>query len=166
MCGLALWKTQSVLQIVMPFKISWTSLVVNQANYVWTKAVAFTKEQRNHGCTIIMLKFLTHFEGISIVPKQFNRALNCKIFKHKTVVSRNVYIDNLSETIDNCKNIYHTIIKMRYGDLVSSTLMPKMITKILKSNTAWKFIKCRVISDPHFPAFSLNMEIYVVNLRI
>ena len=33
-------------------------------------------------------------------------------------------------------------------------------------STAWKVSKYRVFSGPYFPAFGLNTEIYLVNLRI
>ena len=38
------------------------------------------------------------------------------------------------------------------------------MTKILKTNTAWKVSKYGVFSGPHFLVFGLNTEIYGVNL--
>ena len=37
---------------------------------------------------------------------------------------------------------------------------------LLKTLTAWKKAKYGVFSDPYFPAFGLNTDIYSVNLRI
>ena len=37
---------------------------------------------------------------------------------------------------------------------------------MVKSHTAWKVSKYRVISGPYFRVFGLNTEIYEVNLRI
>ena len=41
-----------------------------------------------------------HNEGKSVVAERFIRALKTKIYKYMTSVSKNVYIDNLDDIVD------------------------------------------------------------------
>ena len=47
-----------------------------------------------------------------------------------------------------------------------SPSIPQAADSNLYLITAWKVTKYRVISDPYFPVFRLNTQIYKVNLRI
>ena len=40
-----------------------------------------------------------------------------------TAVSRNVYIDELADTFDKCQNTYHSIIKLKPGNVESKTYL-------------------------------------------
>ena len=42
--------------------------------------------------------YSTHNEGKSIVAERFIRTLKSKISKHRTAVSKNVYIDKLDDS--------------------------------------------------------------------
>ena len=56
-------------------------------------------------------------EGKSIVPERFIRTLKNKIFKHMTVVSKNVYFDFLDDTVDNYNSLFHRTIKVKPIDV-------------------------------------------------
>ena len=53
--------------------------------------------------------YSTHNDGKSVVGERFTRTLKIRIYKHMTVVSKNVYIDKLDEIIDKYNKIYRTI---------------------------------------------------------
>ena len=42
----------------------------------------------------------THSEGKCVVPERPMRTLNNKIYKHRTTVSKNVYIGKLDDTVN------------------------------------------------------------------
>ena len=42
--------------------------------------------------------YLIHNEGKSVVAKRFIRTLKAKIYKHMTLVSKNVYINKLDDS--------------------------------------------------------------------
>ena len=65
--------------------------------------------------------YLTHNEGKPVVAKRFVRTLNNKIKKHMTSISKNVYIDNLSNIFDKYNNTYHSTIKMKPTDVKPNT---------------------------------------------
>ena len=54
-----------------------------------------------------------HNEGKSVVAERFIRTLKTKIYKYMTSVSKNVYIDKLDDTEDECNNTYHRTIKIK-----------------------------------------------------
>ena len=45
-------------------------------------------------------------EEKSIVSKKFIRTLKTKIYKYRTTISKNVYIDKLDEIVNECNNTY------------------------------------------------------------
>ena len=55
--------------------------------------------------------YSTYNEGKSDVAQGFIRTLKSKIFKHMTVISKNVYFDVLDDVIDEYNNTYHNTIK-------------------------------------------------------
>ena len=55
--------------------------------------------------------YSAHNEGKSVVAERFLRALKNKIYKHMTLVSKNVYIDKLSDIAHKYNNAYHSTIK-------------------------------------------------------
>ena len=61
--------------------------------------------------------YSTHNEGKSVVAERFIRTLKNKIYKHMTVVSKNVYDDVLDDIVDKYNNTYHNTIKMKPIDV-------------------------------------------------
>ena len=58
-----------------------------------------------------------HNEGKSVVAERFIRTLKTKIYKYMTSMSKNVYIDKLNDTVNECNNTYHRTIKMKPVDV-------------------------------------------------
>ena len=60
--------------------------------------------------------YSTYDERKSVVAEKFIKALKNKIFKHITVVSKNVYIDKLDDIVNEYNNTYHRTIKKKPVD--------------------------------------------------
>ena len=54
-----------------------------------------------------------HDEGRSVVAESFIRTLNTKIYIYITSMSKNVYIDKLSDIVNEYNNTYHRTNKMK-----------------------------------------------------
>ena len=82
--------------------------------------------------------YSTHNEGKSAVAERFIRTLKNKIYKHMTVILKNVYFDVLDNIVDEYNDTYHKTIKMKPIDGKSNffllNLMKNLMKKILKSN--------------------------------
>ena len=65
--------------------------------------------------------YLTRNEEKSVVAERFIRTLKTKIYKHMTAVSKNVYIDKLSDAVNEYNNAYHRTIKMKPVDVKDNT---------------------------------------------
>ena len=63
----------------------------------------------------------SHDKGKSIVAERFVRTLKNKIYKYMTLVSKNVYIDELDNIVNKYSNTYHVTIKMKPIDVKSNT---------------------------------------------
>ena len=63
----------------------------------------------------------THNEGISVVAERFIAIFKNKMYKHMTAVSKNVYIDKLDNTVNECNKKYDTTIRMRPIDVKDNT---------------------------------------------
>ena len=57
--------------------------------------------------------YSTYNEGKSVVAEIFVRTLKNKSFKHKTAISKNVYLDVLDDIVDKYNNTIHRAIKMK-----------------------------------------------------
>ena len=57
--------------------------------------------------------YSTHKEGKSVVAERFMRTLKSKIYRHMTMVSKNMYLDKLDEIVDKYNKSYHITIKMK-----------------------------------------------------
>ena len=57
--------------------------------------------------------YSTHNEGKSVVAERFIRTLKTRIYKYMTVISKNVYFDNLDDIVNEYNNTCHTTIKMK-----------------------------------------------------
>ena len=74
-----------------------------------------------------------HNEGKSVVAERFIRTLKTKIYKYMTLVSKNVYIDKLDDTVSENNNTYHRTIKMKPVDVKDNTILilkKKLMIKI------------------------------------
>ena len=76
--------------------------------------------------TIVLLKsgvemYSTNNEGKSVIAERFIRTLKNKIHKYMTSISKNVYIDKLSDIVDEYNNTYHRTIKMKPVDIKDNT---------------------------------------------
>ena len=60
-------------------------------------------------------------EGKSVVAERFIRTLKNKIYKYMTSTSKNVYIDQLDDIVDEYNNTYHRTIKMKPVDVKDNT---------------------------------------------
>ena len=65
--------------------------------------------------------YSTHNEGKSVVAERFIRTLKNKIYKYMTSISKNVYIDRLSDVVNEYNNTYHRTIKMKPIDVKGNT---------------------------------------------
>ena len=80
--------------------------------------------------------YSTHNEGKSVVAERFIRTVKTKIYKHMTAVSKNAYIDKLSDIVNKYNNTYHRTIQMKPVDVKDNTYIdfPKEVhKKILNS---------------------------------
>ena len=59
--------------------------------------------------------------SISVVAERFIRTLKNKIYKHMTAYSKYVYIDELSDIVNEYHNTYHRTIKMKPLDVKDNT---------------------------------------------
>ena len=68
----------------------------------------------------------------SVVAKRFIRTLKNKIFKHMTVISKNVYFDVLDDIVNKYNNTVHRTIKMKPIDVKDNTYLDskKEVNKI------------------------------------
>ena len=78
---------------------------------------SFKKLLKDNGISM----YSTYNEGKSVVAERFIRTLKNKIYKHMTVVSKNVYFDVLDDIVDKYNNTYHKTIKMKPIDVKSDS---------------------------------------------
>ena len=64
-----------------------------------------------------MEMYSTYNEGKSVVAERFRRTLENKIYKHMTVVSKNVYFEVLEDIVDKYNNTFHRTIKRKPIDV-------------------------------------------------
>ena len=62
-----------------------------------------------------------HNEGKFVFAERFLRTLTTKIYKHKTYISKNVYIDKLDDIVNEYNNTYHRTIKTKPVDVEDDT---------------------------------------------
>ena len=70
-------------------------------------------------------------EGKSAVAERFIRTLENNIDKHMTLISKNVYIDQLDEIFIKYNNRYHSKIFLMLKKIRILTLVKKVMIKIL-----------------------------------
>ena len=67
-----------------------------------------------------------HNEGKPVVAETFIRTLKTKIYKYKTSISKNVYIDKLDDIVHEYNNTYYRTIKMKPVDVKDNTYIDLM----------------------------------------
>ena len=65
--------------------------------------------------------YSTHNEGKSVVAERLIRTLKNKIYKYKTSIPKNMYIDKLDDIINEYNNTYDRTIKMNHVDVRDNT---------------------------------------------
>ena len=73
--------------------------------------------------------YSTNNEAKSVVAERFIRAVNNKICKYTTSISKNVCIDKLDEIVNKYNNTFHKTIKIKPADV-----NPSMFTDFHKEN--------------------------------
>ena len=97
----------------------WVFYTVIWVNKIWVDqgsefySNVFKKRLKDNNIEI----YSTHNEGKSVVAERFIRTLKNKIYKHMTVMSKNVYFHALDRIVDKYKNTYHRTIKMKPIDI-------------------------------------------------
>ena len=72
----------------------------------------------------------------SVVTERFIRTLKIKIYKYITLISTNVYINELDDIVNEYNNTYHRTIKMKPANVKDNTyidLKKEINDKILNS---------------------------------
>ena len=64
--------------------------------------------------------YSTHNAEKSVITEKFIRTLKNKIYKYITLISKNVYIDQLDDIVNKYNNTYHSIIKIKPVDATSN----------------------------------------------
>ena len=62
-----------------------------------------------------------HNEGKSVVAEKFIKTLKTKIYKYMTSTSKNAYVDQLDDIVNEYDNTYHTAIKMKPVEVKDNT---------------------------------------------
>ena len=65
--------------------------------------------------------YSTHNEGKSVIVERFIKTIKNKIYKHMTLISKNLYIDKLDDIVNECNNTKHRTIKMKPIDVKDNT---------------------------------------------
>ena len=62
-----------------------------------------------------------HNEEKVVVTERFIRTLKNKIYKHMKAVSKNMYIHQLDDIVNECNNTYQRTIKMKSVEVKDNT---------------------------------------------
>ena len=64
-----------------------------------------------------------HNEEKVVVTERFIRTLKNKIYKHMKAVSKNMYIHQLDDIVNECNNTYQRTIKMKSVEVKDNTFL-------------------------------------------
>ena len=64
-----------------------------------------------------------HNEGKTVVCETLIRTLKNKTYKYVILISKNVYINRLSNIVNECSNTYHSTIQIHSADVKSSMII-------------------------------------------
>ena len=125
MCGLCAW--------IVPLKDKKGTSIVNvfqkiiserrKSNKIWIdQGSEFYNNSFKDFLKINNIEiYSTCNERKSVVAETFIRTLKNKIFKHMTVISKNVYFDVLDDVANKYNNTVHRTIKMKHIDVTSDS---------------------------------------------
>ena len=65
--------------------------------------------------------YLTYNEGKSVVAERFIRTLKNKTLKHRSTISKNVYVDVLNDIVNKYNNTIHKTIKLKPIDVTNDS---------------------------------------------
>ena len=65
--------------------------------------------------------YSTFKEGKSVTAERFIRTVQNKIFKHMTVISKNIYFDMLDDIVNKYNNVVHGAIKRKAIEFISDS---------------------------------------------
>ena len=68
-----------------------------------------------------------HSEGKSVVADRSIRTLKSRIYKHMTMISKNIYNDKLYEIVNKYDKTYHRTIKMKSADFKVFRIIKKIL---------------------------------------
>ena len=101
-----------------------------EVNFTITNLKKFLKEND-------IEMYSTHNEGKSVVAERFIKTLKNKIYKHMTIISKNVYFDVLDDIVKDYNNTIHSSIKMKPKDVKDNTFVEN-IEKINEKDPEFK----------------------------
>ena len=67
--------------------------------------------------------YSTFNEAKSVVVERFIKTLKNKIYKHMTTIGKNVYFNDLDDTVKYYNNTIHNSIKMTLKDVKNNTFI-------------------------------------------
>ena len=70
--------------------------------------------------------YSTNNEGKSVVAERFIKTLKNKIYKHMTTIGKNVYFNNLDDTVKDYNNTIQNSIKMKPKDVKDDSFIEKI----------------------------------------
>ena len=100
--------------------------------------------------------YSAHNENKSVVTIRFIKPLNNKTYKYMNSVSRNVYIDKLADTVNECNNTYRKKMKMKPSNVKSRTYID-FAEKIMK-----KILNVRLVTMLEY----LNIKLFWQKFRL
>ena len=112
-----------------------------------------------------------HNEGKPVVAERFIKTLKTKIYKYMTSVSKNVYIDELDDTVDEYNNTYHRTLNIKPADIKDNKYIDfkkNVMTEILnvKLVIMYEFLNTKIflLQDTH--QIGLKKFLLLVKLKI
>ena len=94
-----------------------------KSNKIWVNVVSefYNRSMKSWLQDNNIEMYSTHNEGKSVIAERFFKTLKNKLYKYMNLISKNVYIDKLDDTVNKCNNKFYSTIKMKSVDVKSST---------------------------------------------
>ena len=81
--------------------------------------------------------YSTFNEGKSVVDERFIKTLKNKIYKHMTIIGKNVYFNDLDDIVDKYNNSIHSLIKVKPKDVKDDSFV-KYSEELNKKDSEFK----------------------------
>ena len=126
--------------------------------------MTFTIDQLNHGCKIVIYEYIQDIMKEK-VAERITRTLKNKIYKSMISVSKNMFINRLTDINNEYNNIYHSTINMKLPDVKSKTYI-KSYSENMKTILNLKLMImwiCQSIKTCFAKSYALNWteEVFV-----